>query len=66
MGVQEKAQDSISLTSEVCFSQPKKSKVGSNVKAPGPEFTVSSKTVEKFLSLSITTDVGGKPGRRLH
>jgi len=58
VGVQEKAQDSISLKNEVCFPQPKKSKVGSNMKALGPEFAVSSKIVEKLLSSSLTTDVG--------
>lgn len=57
-GVHEKAQDGFSLAGEMRRSWSKKSKVGSNVKAPVFRPAVSSKTIEKSASLSFATDMG--------
>jgi len=57
-GVQGKAQDGFSLMGEVRYSWLKKSKVGSNVKAPAFRLGVSSNTREKPASLSLATDIG--------
>ena len=56
--VHERAQDGFSLTGEVRCSWPKKSKVGSNVKAPAFRSAVSSNTRVKPPSVSLATDMG--------
>ena len=56
--VHERAQDGFSLTGEVRCSWPKKSKDGSNVKAPLFRLADSSSTREKSPSLSLATDMG--------